>query len=452
MRYLDVYMAIIKKSSDNPLLTIGTTNSIEGSKVETKIPSTTVHLFFDGTRNNRFNTEAARTDENLRKKDISYDNYFSNIALLFMALEETESRLKIYIEGAGSAHGDTDAMFGLGMAKGSTGRSDRIELAFSELSNKTKNMKQKDIILNIYGFSRGAAWARHFCDELKKNDDWKVAKINFVGIYDTVSSDGLLHYNDVEELGLDLGKKKHDINFIAHLTAQNDYRNHFPLTRIKRAVHDQIGFECSFPGAHSDIGGGYSELYKEIDTFLGFEDEQKNHNDEEYIDINWFMDKGYYSKEQITVKDKSALLGLISNKAKYASRDTEYHYQFILAEIMKDIAVSRGQYVIVSDGITDIENDIEKMHNIPLLKKFRDSAHRYVMSNYSKMGTGYEAPLLSQDEMRLIYNRYIHNSLDYGDIANGGTILSKRQDADGKLRFDRPERPEVTEGYANENT
>ena len=66
-------------------------------------------------------------------------------------------------------------------------------------------------------------------------------------------------------------------------------------------------------------------------------------------------------KEQITIKDKSALLGLISNKAKYASRDTEYHYQFILAEIMKDIAVSRGQYVIVSDGITDIENDIEKM-------------------------------------------------------------------------------------------
>lgn len=146
-------MAIIKKSSDNPLLTMGTTNSIEGSKVETKIPSTTVHIFFDGTRNNRFNTEAARTNENLRQKDISYDNYFSNIALLFMALEETESRLKIYIEGAGSAHGDTDSMFGLGMAKGSTGRSDRIELAFSELSNKTKNMKQKDIITPISTFN-----------------------------------------------------------------------------------------------------------------------------------------------------------------------------------------------------------------------------------------------------------------------------------------------------------
>lgn len=444
-------MATIKKNSDNSILTIGQTNSTKDSQVDVNIPITTVHIFFDGTRNNRFNTEAARKDQNLREKDVSYDNYFSNIALLFMALEETESRLKIYIEGSGSSRGDTDSTFGLGMAMGSTGRSTRIKQAFSDLSNKVKDMKHENIILNVYGFSRGAAWARHFCDEIKNNSHWKVAKINFVGIYDTVSSDGFAHYNDVEEMGLDIGKKKHDINFIAHLTAQNDYRDHFPLTRIKKAVEDQIGFECSFPGAHSDIGGGYAELYREIDTFLGFDDEKKNQDDNEYIDINWFINKGYYQHGQITTKNKSSFVGLISNKAKYATRETEYHYQFILAEIMKDIAVSRGQYKIPLGEVTDIENDIKKMYKIPLLKKFRDLAHSYVMNNYSKKGTGYEAPLLSEAEMQLIYNRYIHNSLSYGDIANGGTKLNKQQDANGKLIFSSPKRPEVTKGYSNES-
>ena len=70
-------------------------------------------------------------------------------------------------------------------------------------------------------------------------------------------------------MGLDFGQPQ-GINYIAHLTAQNDYREHFPLTPIHGAIKDKIGFQCSLPGAHSDIGGGYSETAKEENIFLGF--------------------------------------------------------------------------------------------------------------------------------------------------------------------------------------
>lgn len=67
------------KKRDEPLAT-GTSNSREGSYVEVVIEVFTVSIFFDGTRNNRFNTEAGLKSEQQRKRDISYQNYYSNVA------------------------------------------------------------------------------------------------------------------------------------------------------------------------------------------------------------------------------------------------------------------------------------------------------------------------------------------------------------------------------------
>ncbi|OSI13802.1 phospholipase effector Tle1 domain-containing protein [Neisseria dumasiana] len=91
-----------------------------------------------------------------------------------------------------------------------------------------------------------------------KKGSGKHFTINFFGLFDTVSSLGMEHYNDVKEFKLDIGAPK-SIRRIVHFTAQNDYRHHFPLTSIKGAVKDKRGFECSFPGVHSDVGGGYYE-------------------------------------------------------------------------------------------------------------------------------------------------------------------------------------------------
>ena len=49
--------------------------------------------------------------------------------------------------------------------------------------------------------------------------------------------------------------------------------------------------------------------------------------------------------------------------------------------------------------------------------------------------------------MKAIFNKYIHSSLTYGDIANKGTIRNKTKKADGSLNQAKPIRPKVTKGF-----
>lgn len=90
-------------------------------------------------------------------------------------------------------------------------------------------------------------------DELNANDIKmsEPIKVNFLGLYDTVSSYGLNHEDDVEELALTIDKDVVDNVF--QICAADEYRKNFSLTLVDP-------FENNFiiPGAHSDIGGGYS--------------------------------------------------------------------------------------------------------------------------------------------------------------------------------------------------
>ena len=370
-----------------------------------------------------------------------------------MAMKEFDDVKKIYIQGSGTAKGEVDNTKGLALATGATGREARIRDALKQLDKKTNKIDGSKVTLNVYGFSRGAAWARYFCHVIKtRNVKWKRSKINFVGIYDTVSSDSFTHYDDVNEMGLDIGQPQ-GINYIAHLTAQNDYREHFPLTPIHGAIKDGIGFECSLPGAHSDIGGGYSEIAKEESRFLGFKEKQLNIGNlspirNEYIDYNWFIKKGYYLPKQIIEKTRSYLDingKHVPKMALYANRTIKFHYQFIPCNIMYEIAKRKANFSLKKG--TYFEKHLKEMKNISLLKKFHDSALNYVLANYKKNTGGHKVPFLAEAEMEKIFNEYIHSSLTYGDTANKGTIRSKTKNADGTLNYGRPKRPKVTKGF-----
>lgn len=276
-------------------------NDQPDSQVAVTTPgAVTINVFFDGTGNNMFNTEARLKQENKElAEETSYGNYYSNIALLYMASTKTATIRNIYIEGAGTFKYEGDTNYGLALAKGDSGVYARVAEAFGLAEESRFELNAKKIIFNVYGFSRGAFYARYFCamakltDEQIANDKMamqqaqiyggaadsemfdavgsgreklalanKDIRINFVGIYDTVSSHGVKHYNDVQPFKLNIGKKQ-DIRKIVHLTAQNDYRNHFPLTHINTAANDGVGFECSLPGAHSDIGGAYCDDWHE---------------------------------------------------------------------------------------------------------------------------------------------------------------------------------------------
>lgn len=442
-----------KKPGEQVLATSKTTTP-GGTYTKAIVERLTVHVFFDGTGNNRFNTASDRENPNTSPKgSVSYKNYYSNIALLFMAMKEFDDVKKIYIQGSGTAKGEADNTKGLGLATGATGREVRIRNALTQLGDITTKIDGSKVTLNVYGFSRGAAWARYFCHVIKtRNVKWKRSKINFVGIYDTVSSDSFTHYDDVNEMGLDIGQPQ-GINYIAHLTAQNEYREHFPLTSIHGAIKDKIGFECSLPGAHSDIGGGYSETADEKNRFLGFKEHKLNIGNlspirDEYIDYNWFFNKGYYLPKQITEKTKnySDINGRnIPKIAFYANRTIKFHYQLVSCSIMYEIAKRKANFSL-NKG-TYFEKHLKEMKNISLLKKFHDSALNYVLANYTKNTGGHKVPFLAEAEMKTIFNEYIHSSLTYNAIDNKGTILNKTKNADGTLNYGRPTRPKVIKGF-----
>ncbi len=132
------------------------------------------------------------------------------------------------------------------------------------------------IEFDVFGFSRGAAAARHFINEIdQRNDhplveamanfkdvqlkdgfDWasrEDVRIRFVGLFDTVVSS----FNPAVNVHI----KPDSVERVVHLTALDEVRANFPLTRV---TDDAAGTtipahftEIALPGAHSDVGGGY---------------------------------------------------------------------------------------------------------------------------------------------------------------------------------------------------
>jgi len=136
---------------------------------------------------------------------------------------------------------------------------------------------------DIFGFSRGAAAARHFANELLKANggvlagllrpgqfglsedfEWSGhACINFIGLFDTVAAvaDPMRwDFSPADHLnpGVNLYLPPGCARKVVQLTARDEMRWNFALNSV--APHHQ---EIALPGAHSDIGGGYLPIARE---------------------------------------------------------------------------------------------------------------------------------------------------------------------------------------------
>lgn len=238
-------------------------------------------------------------------------------------------RAKIYITGAGTydpsridEHEDDAVLFGSALAICDTGVRAKVNQACKDLKVKLKGLQTAYIdtlVLDVFGFSRGAAEARHFVGSLSKDlacsferkiacaskkdaddkeeefieyqlrkngenlyphilkeeEDEKdmiiIDKIvfRFVGIFDTVPHEGIVQSNDVRDLNLKLEEKK--VSSVVHLTAKDEFRYNFDLVSIfskntygKGENRSGNFIEKEFFGAHSDVGGGYSDNASEL--------------------------------------------------------------------------------------------------------------------------------------------------------------------------------------------
>ncbi|MFM6932588.1 MAG: T6SS phospholipase effector Tle1-like catalytic domain-containing protein [Novosphingobium sp.] len=273
-----------------------------------------IALFFDGTMNNKTNTKARQAGvlpDNIWKAEtsekVSYLNDLSNVARMYDASPNTKGYkdssgvtkaytqfTPIYIEGIGTENleppeagktwkGPTDSTkTGGAFGTGSTGIVDRVRKGIDQAITKIKSgglTPEFDYIhFDVFGFSRGAAGARHCIHAL--HSGWAIGdyyfpgtksrlemadakigdlKVRFAGLYDTVASLGVIHINDTWELSLDAVSQADQV---MHIAAAEEHRVNFRLTSIGSGLDaDDLGagsFEVFLPGVHCDIGGSYN--------------------------------------------------------------------------------------------------------------------------------------------------------------------------------------------------
>jgi hypothetical protein len=162
---------------------------------------------------------------------------------------------------------------GLLTVNGVSNRTTFLKQQFAQLAQKindTQHPKLVEVFIDVFGFSRGAAQARVFCnwlDECFEGDTLAGVKahIRFLGIFDTVAAVGLGpaasrwangHDGWGETQNLRISPR---VRHGEHYVAMHEQRESFPLEDV-HTPGDATPPRCRqfrFPGMHSDVGGGY---------------------------------------------------------------------------------------------------------------------------------------------------------------------------------------------------
>src|SRR5690554_525401 len=257
----------------------------------------TLHLgvFFDGTGNHRGN------DQILANRDVT------NVAKLYDLYRDDglgSNYRRIYVNGPGTIDGQhtpngfeaSEDLMGLGLGIGPEGGHDRIGYALERMRRDIFAGDYEEVVFDVFGFSRGAALARHFVNLINEQRKTVLlpqfngaslfspmvgvtpvpafpsgvkARVNFVGLFDTVGSFYLP--GDNANLDFNLNLSPSSAERVVHLTAHHEIRKNFPLSSIMDASGNGPSHftEIAVPGAHSDVGGGYENPDK------GFENIEK---------------------------------------------------------------------------------------------------------------------------------------------------------------------------------
>jgi len=316
-----------QENTDHRLtLPLGASSSVLPLATESKTPESEgepdgVHLvaglFTDGTLNNADNTETfrkrllvecvdplkedpSRTEECRTRLAMrlgeSYANGPTNVVKLFDLYREQKDiragrktlTIKAYEPGAGTKSGEEDSILGAATGLGETGVPEQVTKLFRAIAEIAKVRLGGEVVseltVDLFGFSRGAAAARHAAQQILKGADGQLANafrsqglnwpdtvnVRFVGLFDTVA--GIFNFSNLDlsagndqnsplELYLDPEKVGH----VVHLVAADEKRVNFALNSVKSTDGSlPANFrEIILPGAHSDIGGGYPDLHTE---------------------------------------------------------------------------------------------------------------------------------------------------------------------------------------------
>ncbi|MEN8281156.1 phospholipase effector Tle1 domain-containing protein [Acinetobacter gerneri] len=426
------------KSKQKPLTTVST-NKPPNSSVPLVVKPLVVNVFFDGTKNNMYNIDYYQrsTRDTQRKIDQnkemeSYRNAYSNVAHLFtQQYNENKDNIWVYVEGMGTEKYNNDDTRGFAAGSGKTGIVARASQAFSLIQERYKkfndrNQKPSIIIFNVFGFSRGAATARHFVGMVKNFPHffkgWGLSTaqmmFRFVGIFDTVSSFQPVwpskpdFYNDNKELYLDFSSlNAHDKKNIKvfHIVAADEYREYFDLTDITLALKGKFGFEVTMNGAHSDIGGSYPD----------------GMGDGYYITSNklrdWFIEQGFYFEHEIVKRLSPNPMGQYAPfyQASRPAKDDVKKIQGIPFDYhkipLKTMRLMAQKFALIQFKQTLVDYENKNLKGI--LKELINRHPAAVMSKVT-WGGKLDLRLTNREQVRNLRHQFLHWSAKkfYGDV------------------------------------
>ena len=451
--------------SNNKLQGKATTNGETGSQKKVYVDTFTINVFFDGTKNNLYNIEHRKKNPQMYKgKETasSYESYFndhSNVSYLYQARKQVTNVGWAYIEGIGTGADDinglerrnrylkmkgkpllertyyTDSIMGFAYGSGPTGITSRVRQSFEKIqtmvSDDLGDRIPTILVLNVFGFSRGAAAARHFVHTVKTQPrsfiGWNLTReriiVNFVGLFDTVSSYSAVGSISPERTGaFDTDTKELHLNFergyaskVFHLTAADEYRLYFSLTNINSAIRHGFGMEVAISGAHADVGGSYASAV------------QKSFPVRENVPgmKNWFQNQGFFKENDINwLKSRTYQTEMGAIETPETMTATRKHiipndYARVAFKIMRLVVETH-----CSDKSIAFNRDITKNRersNFPEIIKLLDELP-YNIQKVSKgaWGKSYNFELskyYSPEQVRNIRYKYIHwsakNELGY---------------------------------------
>ncbi|MGL6245909.1 DUF2235 domain-containing protein [Pseudomonas sp.] len=276
-----------------------------------------IGVFFDGTLNNAGNSasgllcgahhpiQPADVDASCKSymadPEGSYGNDVSNVFKLYelyptseVAGSDGSAKLvlrSLYVDGIGTDAGAEDSMGAAATGRGDAGVAGKVQKAFiamktliKEATDRNPDSEITSLTFDTFGFSRGAAAARHFANEIVRCQQGPLGEVlrsapnsfsssfggqynseivmGFIGLFDTVPSvAGVTNIGNIQSPvapGIKLYLDRKYFTDVVQLTARDEVRANFALSTVIPA-HTEI----SVPGVHSDIGGGYREEVEE---------------------------------------------------------------------------------------------------------------------------------------------------------------------------------------------
>lgn len=456
-----------------------------GTHVQHRGVTVRIGLFFDGTGNNRINSQIAADcraqalmnnnahtgacagrHANLAS---SYANDVTNIARLYelyavqpRALESVHGLnvfVPIYIAGIGTTSGKPDSVLaGQSFGRGMTGVLAKVASAVRSLRDELTAFQGnnpgcviKGLEFDLFGFSRGAAAARHFANEVLKQNKGDLApllrlksiawasdfswaadsvRVKMIGLFDTVAAIGsvsdLGNVRDALSCRVNIYLPPGCAQQVVQLVAGDEQRRNFPLN----SVAPDWPLEIVVPGSHSDIGGGYHLNTREnvlltrprrsvvasgtnVSATSAWQKSQADLQamdayewlDPTDINASLFIDcqENYPNVSGDTVGVKAVLAAVCMNRRVYG------HLSRIYLRVMHALAVDEGV-------------PLEPVPNSPalgLVPELEVIAGKLIA--YAKGGPD----TLLDSERRLLRRRYTHRSAHWTALVGSGASRSK---------------------------